>query len=475
MPFSQKIKSLILFGLYCFVLTWWVSEHCFFWDTLQLASKQAHWFYDHKFSYFLLPEDIDSGHPPFFGMYLALCWFLFGKTLIVSHFSVLPFLLGIVWLLYELGIYLGDKTKAKYLVILVLIDPFFMGQSILVSPDLVLVFGFLLSLLGILKERIFYIFFGNLILAIISMRGMMICFALYIWWVFIHFFNNKSGKTVLPFLIKILFQKLPPFLPAGLLALAFLGYHYSETGWVGYHADSPWAGSFERVDFMGFIKNIGILIWRFLDYGRFVLWGVLGYLIFQIPTIKQAKWRLNLFALTFILMLFLLPSLLLHKGLLNHRYLLPITISLSLFFYHLIVQLALSLRQQRWVYGLAFFGLLIGNFWIYPKKVAQGWDATLAHAPYYSLRGEMMKYIDSQNINPNEVGTVFPNIGPLEMIDLNGQLTGFVKKDFKTNKYIFYSTVFNDFTDEELDILENDWTIVQRYESFGIEVVLYGR
>lgn len=55
---------------------------------------------------------------------------------------MLPFLLGIVWLLQEIGAYLGTKQSAKYLILLVLVDPFFAGQSILISPDIVLGFCF---------------------------------------------------------------------------------------------------------------------------------------------------------------------------------------------------------------------------------------------------------------------------------------------------------------------------------------------
>ena len=45
-------------------------------------------------------------------------------------------------------------------------------------------------------------------------------------------------------------------------------FHYLETGWMGYHENSPWAPAFEKVDFQGAIKNILILGWRLLDFGR---------------------------------------------------------------------------------------------------------------------------------------------------------------------------------------------------------------
>ncbi|MEM6321045.1 MAG: hypothetical protein AAF960_25490, partial [Bacteroidota bacterium] len=120
-----------------------------------------------------------------------------------------------------------------------------------------------------------------------------------------------------------------------------------------------------------------------------------------------------------------------------------------------------------------FVGLATGNLWIYPKGIAQGWDTTLAHLPYYSLRKKMINFLETEKIPLTDVGTVFPNIGPLEIYELNGESEGFVRKDFVHNPYIFYSTVFNDFSDEELVTLEKNWLVKQRYAAFGIEVVLY--
>ena len=77
--------------------TWVVRGHFFFWDTVQLASQHAQFFLENGFSTFLLPDEMDSGHPPTFGFYLALVWRVFGKTLSISHLAMLPFLLGIVW------------------------------------------------------------------------------------------------------------------------------------------------------------------------------------------------------------------------------------------------------------------------------------------------------------------------------------------------------------------------------------------
>jgi len=505
---SENRGSLVGFWAYCCLLTWWVSDHVFFWDTVQLASKHAHWYYEQNFQYLLLPETIDSGHPPIFGMYLAICWKIFGKSLMVSHFSMLPFLLGIVWLLHKIGIYYGDNTAAKYLILLVLIDPFFAGQSVLVSPDIVLVFAFSWCIFSILHQHTIGIILGTILLGTISMRGMMVTLGLYLWWILtLYFQTNKSSATPKQ-LLSIAYQKLPYFLPSGLLAILFLGFHYQETGWIGYHPNSPWAGSFKQVDLNGFLKNIGLLGWRLLDFGRLFLLGSLLFILFKgiksnfqkglphsslqrgkssaqtkildkkikLPAHQASNKNLkikSLFTLILVLSLLLTPSLLLHEGLMSHRYLLPITLSITLFFYHLWVVFFNKKKTRQIIFSIAFLGLLTGNLWVYPKHIAQGWDATLAHLPYYELRNKMMQYIEQKGIPLDEVGTVFPNIGPLEIYNLKGQTTGFVKKDFSKNKYFFYSVVYNDVSDEELKELENDWVVLKEFKAYGITVILY--
>ena len=179
-------------------VTWSVRDNFFFWDTMQLASQHAHFFYENdNFSTFLLPDNMDSGHPPTFGFYLALMWKLFGKTLTVSHLAMLPFLLGIVWQAWKLGEKVVGEGWALLFLLLIVVCPVVAGQGVLVSPDVVLLFFFLMALNGIFNTMDFR--FDNflkvaqspahlqLVLAIlglsaISMRGMMVIAALFIFY-----------------------------------------------------------------------------------------------------------------------------------------------------------------------------------------------------------------------------------------------------------------------------------------------------
>ncbi|MFT5386451.1 MAG: hypothetical protein ACI81W_003864, partial [Saprospiraceae bacterium] len=183
----------------------------------------------------------------------------------------------------------------------------------------------------------------------------------------------------------------------------------------------------------------------------------------------------ELLALVIILILITTPSSLLHKSLMAHRYFLPIVLSLTFLGTGLVLHYIKNKSRQNLVLAIMVIGLLTGNYWVYPKDVAQGWDSTLAHLPYYDLREKMIDYIEEKNIPFEQIGTAFPNIASLEILELNGDVRSFSKKDLNKNEYIFYSNVYNDFSDEELILLENHWEIEEEMWKGQVCVILYRR
>jgi len=121
------------------LLVLWGINDIFFWDTTQLASKHAHFFHERQLAFDFLPDSINSGHIPAFGYYLAIFWSIFGKSLMISHLAMLPFVLGIVYFFQKL-VSLSFKGPLYFLSLLVLLsDPTMVAQVGLVSPDLALI------------------------------------------------------------------------------------------------------------------------------------------------------------------------------------------------------------------------------------------------------------------------------------------------------------------------------------------------
>ncbi len=461
MPFhlSRFWREILPFFCLASVVTFAVREHFFFWDTVQLASKHAHFFYETNFNSFLLPDEMDSGHPPFFGFGLALCWKWFGKSLVISHLYMLPFLFLLItesWLLAEKVI---GENKGIIFLITLWASPIFASQAILVSPDIALCSFFIMSLNGILRNQNVKFAIAALGLSMISLRGMMVLFTLFI------FFCIKNLKSIKNEKLLTIIQKFTPFIFGGLLGIAFLSWHYVAKGWIGYFSGSSWAESFEKVDVIGMLKNTIIVIWRLLDFGHLFLWFVLIVFIWKKKITFRQFFQNDLLLLLLLTIIFLTPTAIRFVGLNGHRYFLPIYIVLILCFLKVI-------ENKKLIFGV-IIALFSGNFWVYPQPIATGWDSTLAHLPYYDLRQKMMQYIDTKKLDIKTIGTSFPNWDKNKWIDLNDDERQFAKKDLLNNAYIFYSNIFNDFSAEELQTLRQYWKVEQVLRGGQIEVILY--
>ena len=106
MKFDPISKKLLAVGIIFYLIVVIGSSSIpFFWDSI-LTSSVAQWFYDNGIQQGIAPIIWDAGHPTFFQIYLSLTWKIFGKSLMVSHISMLPFL----WLMIVTFIYLMQKT-----------------------------------------------------------------------------------------------------------------------------------------------------------------------------------------------------------------------------------------------------------------------------------------------------------------------------------------------------------------------------
>lgn len=458
-------KNLLLKGIPILIVLWvWLlsCQHPFFWDTVQLSSRQAQWYYDQQFQQLLLPDEIDSGHPSGFGMYLAVIWFLFGQSILLSHVAVFPFLVLILSGIFRLSKILNNYWS-NYLPLLLVLDSVFLSQASLVSPDLALLAFFIWGLIAVLQKRPTLLIFCTLGLASISLRGMMAVLALYLFQVF----SAEGQNWRKP---RICLQHIWPFIPAGVLAVAFLSYHSWAKSWVGFHADSPWRESFNVLGLKGVFKNGFILGWRIADYGRiFLLLALLGLWL------KLGKgWnRRPFFPLLVITLLIQTPHFLLFQGVNAHRYLLPFFLALSLFFVQVLQQSQILPRSKRLIMVLVLIGLASGNLWLYPRGIAQGWDSTPRHWAHFVLREQVIQYLDAQQIPLENVGTTFPEIGPLHWRDLSKRLDGFSPLDLHQNQYVYYSSVMNDFSDEERATLFDDWKKVLVLKKAGLHTILF--
>ncbi|PSR15366.1 MAG: hypothetical protein DA408_03340 [Bacteroidetes bacterium] len=441
-----------------------VRANPFFWDTVQLGAMQGDWFFQQGFSTFLLPDRIDSGHIPAFGWYLAGLWKVFGQSLLVSHLAMVPWVALVLGQILRLSSRVG-KQYASLSVLLFLADPVLCSQLTMISPDVVLAGAFLLAVNSILNHQKGWLAISILLLGLVSLRGMLVGVGLFLWQVY------RLRITPASISAKALVTTLLPYLGGGLVALAYLAFHFEQKGWVIVHEDSPWASSFAVGGIATGVKQLAILGWRMLDYGRVFL------LLILLLAWRRSGWRWDNqvrdnVALIVILGIVLGIPGILSPGLAQHRYLLPLFLSIT----WLATVLLRSAVPKSWraaFFTIGIIGLLNGNCWIYPNNVAQGWDATLAHQFYFEGRKNCKNFLSEENINTNEVGTVFPEVGPLHYRELNGIAAGFAPLDLAHQRYVYYSNVMNDFSDGQLAALAHDWRIIFDYQKGGVIVRVY--
>ena len=458
-------REYLLFAIVAFVIVWLNRNHFFFWDTVQLTSMHAHWFYEQDFSSFFLPQKYDSGHPPFWGLYHAFLWKIFGKSLITSHLAMWPFLFGSLLFAGKIGALLvKNKYAPLFFGLFLLADPVFLTQSTLVSPDIALICFFLMVLYGVLKKPATHInwpiIIGAIGLSMISLRGMMTLAGLGLFVMLDMGFRQGLRKMI-------------SFIPGILVGIGFLVIHSFHTKWIGYHAESPWADSFRLVDLKGFARNLIILVWRLLDVGRIFIWILLGFIWYRSKGLWAKEFQGRWFKAFFALSVFLLPTFLLYTGLNGMRYLMPILMIVNLLF----VQAIFLLRKQgyhRWllVFLLAFFAFAMGNTWKYPQEISVSWDTTLLHQPYFSLRKKMLTFIEQEHIPITKIATAFPNTAPLEIIDLNGINERMVAISDTSARYIFVSNIFNDMKND-FNIFDDQMELVKQFQDGVVWVKLY--
>jgi hypothetical protein len=460
MKIQQQNK--VVFAFIClayFIVVWLIKDNQLFWDTVQFGGKHPNYFYKHPYN-FILPPTLDSGHIPAFGYYISMWWQVFGRSLSVTHWAMLPFLIGMAYQIYLFIKRFSIPSEWSSLALLfILCDPTLLAQSILVSPDICLVFFFFLLLNSIQSENKLFIVLAALGLVLTSNRGVLVVASVGIWALIQNFQKTRKLDYHLSFL----------FAPSALLFIWYHFWHYQSVGWVFYHDLSPWAPCFAKASGMGILKNSLLFIHRTLDFGRiflvvllFVFWRKIGLSLFEIKGLLSKE-----IGIVVLLIVFLGYPFITHVGLSGHRYILPVILMLELLWLRM---LFMSGDKSRFIYILGLFSLLTGHLWKYPLNISQGWDASLNHIGFYQNQKDFYKYINKGSISPSQVTSTFPLVAnhfDQFISEQDAQLTD----NDKTLTHVLISDLASKF---QLDTIEN-YTLNKEFSHFGLNFYLYKR
>ena len=462
---KENLSIPLLLAFLFFVVVAIVSLHIpFFWDEVYYVST-AHNIYDSNFNSIVPPLLSDRGNFPLYGFYMAVWWKIFGKCLAISHIAILPILFGIIWEYYLLAKKIIPKNWIPLGLLLLILEPTFLTQSILMGHDLFLLYFFLLSVRALLYDEKKLYVFAFCLLAVHNIKGIPVAFSVFLFYFFhLKFILNKK-LTIQDWLMHIL--------PA-IIWILWMSYHKMITGWYvltpindfgnGLHLDSS------------LLKRIILGIWQITDFGRIFLWMfIIGGLFF-------IRKREISFQLKTLFLLLLIPTivLLIFFALVDidlcHRYFMVIFLIVNLSVCYMIAQFISKKMLQYLITTLLCIGLITGNFWLYGRGFSNGWDSSLKVLPYFGLRDKMIQYVKDQKINLLEVGTKFPLHQDLKYSDLALESFHFIEIEnvsLQKFKYILLSNVNNQFAVKEKEKLKTQWILLKEFDSGQVYLQLF--
>lgn len=463
----NSIIVAILFVL-SIILILFTLKNPFYWDNIVQTSVPANWYYETNFKFFYLPDDIATGHPTFVGMYFALLWKIFGRSLTVCHFGMLPFVFGLLLQIryFLTTLKITDRLTVSMLMGFIIVDATFLSQLSLITFDIIQLFFFFLCINLILTNKNKSFTLCYIILILISLRASIMAGGIFIFNVLYDYFCLSKKIKVKDYL---------KYIPGVFSLFLFLLLFRINKGWVIHNTVSKeWESSGEFASFYGMIWNTLIFIWRLIDFGRIGIFIV--FLFFLFKSISIRKIQDNTLKILFLIIIsqFILffPILITSQIPFGHRYLLPIIVPAIILTVYWILNY--TKFPQLWLTSI-FVLLFSGHFWLYPMGVSEGWDATTIHWNYFRVSEKMYSYIEDNNIQNNEIGTFFPNNNSRYLTHIEEDKNDIYGGIPFQNEYVLYSNAFN-VNPAVLDSLfskDSNWKLLKKYTQNRIFIGLY--
>ena len=436
-----------------------------FWDNILFASKMGDALYKSGvFTWGSIPIELDPGHPPFLATILAIGWTLFGKSLHVSHWLMLPFVFGLLCQINSfVSIFIRDPLARVLAFILVIADPTLLSQLTLINHEIIILFFFLVALNGTLRNNNYQKVIGLAFLGIVSLRGMMLCAGIFMIDIVLHTIIER--KSIKHFFTK---QTIIGYVLGSMPAIIYLVWRLVAKGWIISNPLEAFGNAWEfssTLDFWkNFLRNILSLGQQVTDFGRVIP------LFFTCFTLLYMRKKLSWTRVTPLIIIAVFSPIVVYtmciliNSSMGHYYFLPSYLSIALLSFILIKEY----KPKKFIYVTLLGSLFLGNLIVYPDKFAQGWHSSLAHVPYWNLRKNAIAHMDVHNIPLSETASFFPNNTTIDNVDINGDMRSF--NDFTaTEEFVFYSNVYN-VSDEDLALLDKKYSVVKTFSKQNVRI-----
>ena len=423
-----------------------------FWDMYGQV-KTAHYYLETNFKH-LLPNGngfTDNGHFPLYALYLAALFKLFGYKLWLAHLSVVPFVIGLLYQLQMLCKRFLSDEKTLWVVLLSLIHPVIIAQSIYFSSEVCFVFCCLWMLNTIKDERPSRMVLSSSILCLLNLRALPLIIVVLVYFVFL-----KKQKTAWYLILSVL------------VAGIWMAIHFYASGW--FFTNTENIGHRTVLGFKGMLMNLFWCLIKLTDFGNIIALIFIALFCFKQKKIEEPVVFLLLAVIA--VFSFCVPF----SNPVNNRYFLLIyVLSLPVFIYSIS-----SFSTQKILASCLVFALIsIQSNWLTkPNKYGNAWDCNLESLNYFDARKELDEYVAENNISPKDVAAGFQVYFNDGYYLMNGSAKEYdLLSDTEMNEdlYIADSNICNNYNAQRTNYLEKKYELLKSFEKGGIYIRLYRR
>jgi hypothetical protein len=423
-----------------------------FWDMYGQV-KTAHYYLETNFKH-LLPNGsgfTDNGHFPLYSLYLAALFKLFGFKLWLAHVSIIPFVIGLLYQLQMLCKRFLSDEKALWVLVLTLIHPALIAQSIYFSSEICFVFFALWMLNTIEDLRASRMVLSSSLLCLLNLRALPLVIIILCYFVFL-----KKQKSVWYLLLSIL------------VSVSWIFIHFYASGWFFINTEN--VGHRTVIDFIGMIKNFFWCFFKLTDFGNIIALIFIVLFCFKQKRIDEPIVFLLLAIIAVIA--FCIP---LSNPISTRYFLLVYVLALPAFIYSVS-----AFSKQKMITACLVFVLLLmqSNWLIKPNKYGNAWDCSLQSLTYFDVRKDLDNYVSENNISPKDVAAgfqVYFNDKYYLMNNSDKEYDLLSDTEMNENLYIADSNICNNYNSQRMDYLERNYTLVKSFTKGSIYIRLYKR
>jgi len=360
-----------------------------FWDEMGVYGKSIFYLLDHKIGFlpnYLEPE-LSRGHPMLYVFFTASFSHFFGKDVFSMHLFNLVVSILTLFSFYYINTKLFSKKIALFSIVIIIVQPLFLAQSIMVLPEMMLVLFMLWSIYYFLNEN----WLGYFIATSLALFTKETAVFMPLVFSFVFIFWNLMVYR------KISFKKnLFIFLPF-ISFFLFLQIQKIQNGWYFFPYHNPFEGDKGFFDIALIIEKFkNFLHFVFLEQGRkfiFVV-SIFIFIFLFFSWNKKKQFQLIVFIAVIIgLILFSATNHFMKRYMILNLFLISSLFSVSL---------AQLFQNRFWLQFLAVIILSVFSLKYVRSKSFQ-YDENMAYLEFVDYQKELTHFLENQKDWNNEI------------------------------------------------------------------------